>query len=206
MCAAVDLRRQDGIWPTHEFVAGRRVARYDYVSRKANVLPPYAPQDELRYMAEWSARMDAQEAARSAQLQRVAAIQAAQAQEAQVERLIYELRLCYNSRRRNKPATSRTRSARLGLRHTMLMPGQTAELDRQAAPAVQAFAVSLQSSSGWRRLSRRRARSRSGGSTPPSSSATSRSTRPRRMPRRRDERRPMPQAEKPSGTPCMGLI
>lgn len=41
-------------------------------------------QDELRYMAEWSARMDAQEAARSAQLQRVAAIQAAQAQEAQV--------------------------------------------------------------------------------------------------------------------------
>ena len=35
-------------------------------------------------MAEWSARMDAQEAARSAQLKRVAAIQAAQAQEAQV--------------------------------------------------------------------------------------------------------------------------
>ena len=38
-------------------------------------------------MAEWSARMDAQEAARSAQLQRVAAIQAAQAQEAQASAL-----------------------------------------------------------------------------------------------------------------------
>jgi hypothetical protein len=35
-------------------------------------------------MAEWSARMDAQEAARSTQLKRVAAIQAAQAEEAQV--------------------------------------------------------------------------------------------------------------------------
>ena len=41
-------------------------------------------QAELRYMAQWTAQMEAAEAARAVQLQRVAAIQSAQAKEAQV--------------------------------------------------------------------------------------------------------------------------
>ena len=48
-------------------------------------------------MADWSARMDAQEAARNAQLQRVAAIQAAQAQEAQVRAVSERSESCSGS-------------------------------------------------------------------------------------------------------------